>query len=177
MILIVSLCREKLSEYEFVKPIERILSKEEARFVTEHFTELSEKDILDSDRVIFTGTALKDFAYFEHSFSWLKGYNNPVLGICAGAQVIAKEFRTPFEERTLIGRYPVNVLHENPLIEKHTDAYFLVSRIPVLTKEFFPLAETEGIHSIFAHKKKPFFGVIFHPEVLNQDIILNFLNI
>ncbi len=177
MILLISICKERLSEYEFVRSLERLLKDHGCDFVVRNFKEVSEKDILDSEKVIFTGTALKDFDYFYHDFSWLRRYYNPVLGIGAGANVIAKEFRTPFEERTLIGKYPVNVLHENPLIERHTEAYFLISWVPILTKEFYPLTETEGITSMFVHKKKPFFGVVFHPEVLNKEIIINFLNL
>lgn len=176
MILLVSLCKERLSEYEFVRPLERILREHKLDFITTNFKELSEEEVLNSEKIIFTGTALMDFEYFEHSFSWLKKYCNPVLGICAGAQVIAKEFRTPFEEREIIGKHMVDVLHENPLIEKHTEAYFLITRVPVLTKEFLPLTNTEGVSSMFVHKKKPFFGVIFHPEVLNVEVIINFLN-
>ena len=177
MILLISLCKEKLSEYEFVRPVERILREHSMEFMTRNYREVSDEEILDSEKIIFTGTALKDNEYFEHGFSWLRGYHNPVLGISAGAQVIAKEFRTPFEERELIGKYPVDVLHENPLIEKHTKAYFLISRVPILTKEFYPLTGTEGITSMFVHKKRPFFGVVFYPEILNKEIIINFLNL
>ncbi len=177
MILLVSLCRERLSDYEFVRPLEKILGEQGCNFITKNFRELSEKEVLDSEKIIFAGTALKDFDYFQHDFSWLKRYYNPVLGICAGAQVIAKEFRAPFEERVLIGKYPVNVVHENPLIEKHTEAYFLVSQVPILTKEFYPFTNTEGVASMFIHRKKPFFGVVFHPEVLNKEIVINFLNL
>ena len=56
-----------------------------------HYTEVKEDDLESYDKIILCGTALKDNAYLEQmeAFSWMKDMKKPILGICAGMQVIS----------------------------------------------------------------------------------------
>ena len=38
------------------------------------------------------------------------------------------------------------------------------------------LAETNSIQAI-KHKEKPFYGIMFHPEVRNEEIVKNFISL
>ena len=60
MILIVNVCKEKLHYYEFIKPIEEILKKNEIKFVTKHYKDISKSDLKECEKIIICGTSLRD---------------------------------------------------------------------------------------------------------------------
>jgi len=89
-LLIISTCKEKLLELEFVKPIERILTQNNIPFTIKHYTKLTPKHLNNADKIIISGTSLNDEDYLNRleNFSWIKYFSKPILGICAGAQII-----------------------------------------------------------------------------------------
>jgi len=169
MILIISTCKEKLSEIEFVKPIENIVGK----CVTKHFTEVTPEDVGQASKIIIAGTALKDFDYLEGNFDWLKNTNKPILGICAGMQLIAQAHNIPVEDFVTIGPRKVEIITENTLAEGSFNAYFLHTKTG--TGDFQVLATTDGKACMIKHPNKDIYGVIFHPEVMNENIIRRFI--
>jgi len=170
MILIISTCSDELSELEFVKPLCEILGAK-----AKHYRMLTQKDLAKAEKIIISGTALKDFAYLDADWSWLKEIDKPVLGICAGMQVIAKAFGFPLEEHTAIGPRPVTIEQENPLAEGDFEAYFLHTKTGV--GDFDVLAASEDIPVMIKHPQKDIYGCIFHPEVMNEEILDNFSNL
>lgn len=45
MILLINTCKEKLHYYEFVKSIEDILKENKIKFFTQHYNEITDKDL------------------------------------------------------------------------------------------------------------------------------------
>ena len=175
MILIASTCKDPLSEYEFVKPIERIVQK-----CNEEYTVVSYREVKKGrwDKVIITGTALKDFDYIKYikNFLWLRESFIPVLGICAGSQIIAKIFGGKLEDYLIIGRKKIEILKENPLLPMgETYGYFIVSKVPRLNKQFEVIGRLNEIPVLFSVKNTNIYGAVFHPEVFNENLIINFL--
>ena len=168
MTLIISTCVEELSEPEFVTPLARIAGKCRVK----HFRSVSKEDIAKAERIIISGTALRDFAYLDSDWSWLKDVDVPVLGICAGMQVILKAFGVPLHDHAVIGPQPVEVVKENPLCEGTFSAYFLHTKTG---HGFEILAKSDGTPCIVKHPSKELYGCIFHPEVMNEDILTRFL--
>ena len=168
MILIINVCKDKLSESEFVRPLAMLIEDH----VIQHYTKVRLADRKAADKIIIAGTALKDFDYLEGKFSWLKKTKRPVLGICAGAQIIAKEFGYPLESFSLIGPQKVEIVGENRLAEGTFNAYFLNTKI---VNGCHPLAVSNGRSCMFRIPEKEIYGCLFHPEVLNEDIIRRFV--
>ncbi|RJQ22571.1 hypothetical protein C4580_00795 [Candidatus Woesearchaeota archaeon] len=169
MMLVISTCAEELSEREFVQPLSAIIPK--SRIV--HWSKVTQKDIAAASAIIISGTALADFAYLEGDWSWLKDCAAAVLGICAGAQVIAKVFGAELDKKTVIGVRPIQAVRENELVLEGASGYFLYTLEP--KGNFDVLARSDGAPCVFRIPGKDVFGCTFHPEVLNPDIIRRFL--
>ncbi len=168
MILIISTCKEQLSELEFVRPIAMLVKEH----LIKHYTKIRPEDIIAAEKIIITGTALKDFDYLQQDFTWLLDFNKPVLGICAGMQIIANAYGIPLENAITIGPQPVEVIKENKLASGQFNAYFLHTKTG--TGNFQTLATSNGKPCMIKHSEKEIYGCIFHPEVMNEDIIRRF---
>ena len=81
MILVVNICSDKLSELEFVKPIETVLQKTKIKFRILHYTKIPEEELIQVKKAIISSTALKDINYLLHTkeFSWLKNFKKPLI--------------------------------------------------------------------------------------------------
>jgi GMP synthase (glutamine-hydrolysing) len=117
MILIVNVCADRLSHLEFVKPIENLVQKTGAGFSVTHMLDLEADDVEKAEKTVICGTALKDFSYLDHldRFEWIKHSHKPVLGICAGMQIMMILFGGQILDRTRIGRSKVKIIRRNIL--------------------------------------------------------------
>jgi len=111
----------------------------------------------------------------------------PILGICAGHQFMARFYGGEVRPSTVpeFGKIDLMVLEKNdPLFEgvptksvvweSHND------EVTVVPKDFTVLAESENCKTqAMRHKKKPFYGLQFHPEVehteYGEQIFKNFI--
>lgn len=180
MILIVNLCLDRLSELEFVEPICKILEKVNSVFQVKYYLKVDSNELVNVDKIIICGTSLKDFEYLHHidAFNYLNGLGKPVLGICAGMQIIAKTFGCELLDRKIIGQQAVKIEKQNSLSSSwEFYSYFLVSKIVKVNSSFDVIATTGRIASIIKQKDQEIYGCLFHPEALNAELILNFCKI
>jgi GMP synthase-like glutamine amidotransferase len=179
MILIVNVCSEGFSYFEFVKPVEDIVRKAGLNSATRHYLSLNRRDISQAESVIICGTAMKDFGYLDkmEKFTWIKEIDKPVLGLCAGMQILGKLYDCRLLEKTKIGKYKVKIARKNSLTSKDEFySYFLNSKAVEPNENFETLGQSGNLTCILKHKLKGFSGCLFHPEVLNQEIIANFIS-
>ena len=179
MILLISTCKEKLHELEFVKPIEKILKENNKKFFTKHYSKLNWKgDLANADKIIICGTSLKDNEFLRHIqlFTWVTQIQKPVLGICAGMQIISLLFGVKIKEKTEIGFYKENFKKEFLGLKGEHEVYHLHNNYIILPKDFEKFT-TSKIPQAIKHKTKNIFGVLFHPEVRNKKIIENFIKL
>ncbi len=182
MILIINICKEEMHYYEFVKPVEDILIKAEQSFVTKRYTELTKKDLDSAHRIIITGTSLKDMSYSNpkniSKFKFLLSYNKPVLAICGGMQLLCMLYSCKLVKGQAIGLHNINFNAEFLKINGSREVYELhnmaIKDDAVLKKNFNIYSKTEYIQAV-KHKHFKHYGVLFHPEVRNKDLIVNFL--
>jgi GMP synthase-like glutamine amidotransferase len=181
MILIVDLAYRpgSLSAEEFVAPVEHIVRHEGFSTLIRHFAEIAPGDLDSADGVILCGTALKDSGYLERPerFAWLPPFPGPVLGICAGMQIIARTFGGVIHTGVAIGMAVQEVVAPDPLFagRDRFEAYELHSLSVVPPASFRVLAiSPSGVQAI-RHPDRPVYGVMFHPEVRNEWLIRRFL--
>ena len=120
---------------------------------------------------------------------FLEKANFPILGICAGHQFMARFFKGEVKPSRIpeFGKIELTVLKvKDPLFKKvpkksivwesHND------EVTILPKDFEILAESENCKiQAMKYKKKPFYGLQFHPEVehtqYGEQIFKNFIGI
>ena len=160
MILLINICKEKLHFYEFVKPVGDILVKNKIKGFIRHYTCLTKKDLAKAEKIIICGTSLKDNEFLDNikKFDWITDFPGPVLGICGGAHVIGLVLGYKLKKKTGIGLEEINFKKA-----------FLGS---LGKKQVYHLHNSKVLPETF--QKKNIFSVLFHPEVRNKEMILNF---
>jgi GMP synthase-like glutamine amidotransferase len=179
MILVVDMNSEvnSFGFFEFVRPILLIAEKLEKCSVKRYF-EVSEKDLKGCDKVILSGSALKNTATLSQiaQFKWLKDCGTPVLGICAGMQTISLVFGGRLVKCREIGMTEIVTLKKNLLFSSGFKAYTLHNYAIVPSAEFEMMAESAKCVQAIKHKRKELYGVLFHPEVRNKEVIQRFIH-
>jgi GMP synthase (glutamine-hydrolysing) len=170
---------------EFTRPLGKIVS--DAGFTSEtiEYKHCIHFDFETVEGIIMSGSPQGDDIVEHHLpfFQWLKAYENPVLGICAGHHITgflygAKLLRSEEPES---GDFPVEILEDDPLFsglpqkitvkQMHNDSISL-------PPGFELLATSKTCHNqIMKHSNKPLYTCQFHPEYYNKNLIQNFLKI
>jgi GMP synthase (glutamine-hydrolysing) len=179
MILIISTCKKPLHELEFVKPIENILKENKIKFFTKHYSKLNCRgDLEKADKIIICGTSLQDYDFLQsiNSFTWISESKKPILGICAGMQIISLLFGAKLKKKTEIGFYKEDFTKEFLSLKDEYEVYHLHNNYTTLPKQFNKFASSI-IPQAIKHKTKNIFGVLFHPEVRNKKLIEKFIEL
>lgn len=174
-ILLVSTCDNKLSEREFTTPISRIIGDNHE---TLHYTQCTSDNISQFNKIIICGTSLKDTSYIKNLDNFRKlfyDFEGSILGICSGMPIVCSIFGSKIIGNREIGMFEVEVLNKNPLCEKSFQAYNIHNYSVKDLENFTVLAKTDTTPQIVKHNSKDVFGISFHPEVRNENILLNYL--
>ena len=176
-ILLINTCKERLHYLEFVKPLEDILRKEKLDFYTKHYSKFEDKD-LKSDRIIICGTSLRDNFFLKdlEKFKWVNIYDRPILGICAGMQIISLLNKSNILYEKEIGFFKEDFVKEFLSLKGKNEVYHLHNNYTSPPQNFEDFTKSK-IPQAIKHKSKPIYGVLFHPEVRNKELILNFCKI
>ena len=162
---------------EFVMPVKRIAERLEPCSVV-HYSEITHLKPARCSRVIITGTALMDHESLEKGdFKWLETIQRPVLGICAGMQAIAKHFGSPMTRYPEIGMHKIQPVVRNRILRAEINAYLLHTVGVRPSRNFDVIAGSSRCAYAIKHREKEIYGVMFHPEVRNPEIIENFISL
>ncbi len=177
MILIISLCKHEFHELEFVQPIEDILKSQGEKFKTVHYKNLKKIDLKNCKKAIICGTSLKDDDYLQNigKFSWIKTFDKPLLGICAGMQIIGLNYRCSLKKFKHIGLLKINLKKSFFKSPKEFSSYNLRKFCLIVNKRDFEILASNKGAQIIKHKSKHLYGTLFHPEVRNKNIIEDFI--
>lgn len=170
---------------EFTNPIEKIVTESGFISVTIEYAGCLDFNFDTFNGVILTGSPQGDDIVEHHLpyFLWIKNFNKPVFGICAGHHITgylygSKILRSKEPES---GDFLVNIVKNNPLFvgmpetfrvkQMHNDSI-------TLPEDFELLATSRTCHNqLMKHRAKPFYTCQFHPEYYNHKLIKNFLSI
>lgn len=173
MIVIVDMtdARMPLLNQEFVDPIVRIVQTygHDTRVI--HHTQMNAD--INAGAYILSGTALKDDAYQNEDHSWLRQSKCPILGICAGMHALVTAYGGALVHYPNIGM--VTLEGATSLIADIQEVYALHTWSPQVPDGIDVIAYDVQGH-IQAIATGRCYGVLFHPEVRNPEVIHRFLD-
>ncbi|GBE19747.1 MAG TPA: hypothetical protein ENG87_04950 [Candidatus Pacearchaeota archaeon] len=177
IVLLIDMCKEDLHSLEFVRPIEEILIKEGRKYFVKKCSEIDDASLKKCSCVIISGTSLMDEDYLNYKdrFLFLKNFKKPVLGICAGMQIIAMIFSGKLAKSQEIGPQRIFFKRKFLGLEGDINVYSLHNYSVKNIKSFEVFAESEKSIQAFKHRDREIYGVMFHPESRNKKLIANFL--
>jgi GMP synthase (glutamine-hydrolysing) len=180
MILVVDMNwkRNSLAYNEFVLSIVSVIEGFDECEV-KHFLDIKPDKLNLYSKIVLSGTALKDHETLNQidKFNWIKKYDKPILGICAGMQTISLVFDVPLMNCLQIGMTEITTLKDNPLFQGDFKAYALHNYSVEPSPTFEALAKSAKCIQAIKHKQKNIYGVLFHPEVRNQEILKRFIQL
>ena len=139
MILITDLCyrKDSLSYYEYVNPVCEIIEDLGYEYEVMHYSELTGEIPEKYSSVIFCGTALKDNLFIEDLslMQSVRQYNKPVIGICAGMQVVASAYGGELRELKKIGMSRVRFSPGDPIFYEIPEEIIRSGEVGALAKE------------------------------------------
>lgn len=179
-ILLIDINFEKNSLFtlEFVKPILNIVKIVEKDITIIFYKNLTIKQIENFDKIIICGTGLKDTNYLDNlnKFEWISTTKKQILGICGGAQIIGKLFGANLIDKKEIGIIKIEKLQKNILFEEKNLLVYSLHKYSLINLDKFEIiARDKNSTQIIKVKDKEIYGILFHPEIKNKNIILNFI--
>jgi len=182
MNLIINICKEKLHYFEFVKPICDILDNNKISYFVKDYKRVGKADLEKASKVIICGTSLYDNEFIKNikKFKWIIDFDKPILGICGGMQIIGLLFGGKIGKESEIGFYNENFTREFFGLIGECEVYHLHNNYVDFSKlkefEVFCVGDL-GISQAIKHNEKDVYGVLFHPEVRNKDLIIKFCSL
>lgn len=172
-------------ERNFADPIKTALDGMDLVITMGEWQNLPDLDELNEfDAIIISASPRGDNGNFQERierFQWLKTVKTPVLGVCAGHQLIGTTFGGTLlqNQESEIGFLPVQVQVEDPLFAGH-EASFNVEQChndsTTLPEDFVLLVSSPKCKvQAMRHKEKPIFSLQWHAEISNPEIFRNFI--
>jgi GMP synthase (glutamine-hydrolysing) len=170
---------------EFSTNIERILEKYEALSITIHYREAPLFDFSKISGVIISGSPQGNDIAETHQahFQWLKDFQKPLIGICAGHHVLGCLFGAEYfyGKESESGLHSVEITSEDEIfrgLPTFLEVFQMHNDSISLPNNFIQLARSSACkNQAMRHVSKPLYTFQFHPEYLNHEIFSNFINI
>jgi GMP synthase (glutamine-hydrolysing) len=170
---------------EFAVPIEKIIQQCNVRSVFVEYVDCINFDFDSVDGAILTGSPQGDDIVEHHLpyFRWIKDFNKPLFGICAGHHVTAYLYgaRLLRNKEPESGNFMVDVIKADPILKGIPESFKVkqMHNDSVTLPTNFELLATSATckNQLMKHKHKPLYTSQFHPEYYNHDLLRNFIGL
>ena len=184
-LLLVDTCSTgALHSLEFVEPVVRSVQAAGARPKVIHYRDLHRGEKLHLETVvgiIICGSALGDneALKFLDSFQLVVESDVPVLGICQGMAILSAIFNSEISRREEIGLTKIVVEREDPVLgsPRQVTVYELHMITAGAPNGFAVLAGSPCCIQAYADYDSRTWGLLFHPEVRNKEMIHSFVRL
>lgn len=179
MILIINTAN-LISDERYAKPIKSLLPNSHIRHYMEldHLPSNTTKIVISGNSVFSANMSLREI---KSRFSWLDTFEGPVMGICAGQQIIAEYFGARLARHDARGLKKFVVKHRDKILKGVKDkfnGYVAHNFGAPLPEGFHILARANTAKAypeyLAKHNKKPIYILSFHPEFSEKQIVENF---
>ena len=170
---------------DFVNPIASILKNSQINSEIIDYADISNTNLDEYDGIILSASPRGNDIVDHHLpyYDWIKTCNKPILGICAGHQIIGKLFGSKLSrdvERE-VGEFGIVIDKDDPIFEGYEDKILVKQNHNdsiTLPEDFILLACSDRCRvQVMRHKSKAIYTTEFHAELLNKKLILNFIKI
>lgn len=172
---------------DFTDPILKISRDFQVKEEIIHWSDYNDLEEMNSfDGIIISASPKGDNENFYdrlRAFRWLKSCEKPVLGICAGHQLIGVTFGAELisDQEAEEGQVKINILNDSPLFKGLPETFFAEQHhndSVSLPFNFTLLASSEKcLVQAMKHKKLPIYSVQWHAEISNPELLGNFISI
>lgn len=170
---------------KFAAPIEEIVSDSGAQPHVIEYAASLKTDLQAFDGIILTGSPQGDDIVAHHApfYQWIKNYEKPVLGICAGHHITGYLYGAELlrSQEPESGDFEVALTRDDPLFKglPKTLTVRQMHNDSITLPDDFELLATSATcrNQLMKHKHKPLYTSQFHPEFYNQQLIQNFINL
>jgi GMP synthase (glutamine-hydrolysing) len=168
---------------EFTNPLEKIVADAGSDFLCIEYNQCDNFNLIEYDGVLLSGSPQGNniVEHHSHYFQWIKIFEKPILGICAGHHVtgflFGAEILRNVEPES--GDFVVEIVKRDPIFEGLSNT-FVVKQMhndSITLPENFDLLATSKtcMVQLMKHKQFPIYTCQFHPEYYNTQLIYNFL--
>lgn len=147
------------------------------------FTQLDQVDVSGFDAIILSGGGFIPVMGNDESFGreleMIRSTSVPLLGICLGFELICHAFNEDlvFRDNKRHGEFIIQTVQDNPLFSCSFSAYEAHRwYVPEVTGLDVLAVSSSGVEGV-KHPIRSVYGVQFHPEVSNLEVIKNFLRL
>lgn len=171
--------------WEFAEPIEKIVVETGSEPIFIEHADCLKFNFQNIDGAILTGSPQGNDIVEHHLpyFQWIKDFNKPILGICAGHHVTGFMFGSTLlrSQEPESGDFEIEIIKTDQLFTG-MPASFIVKQMHndsiTLPDEFELLATSKScFNQLMKHKKKTLYTCQFHPEFYNHELIRNFIKL
>lgn len=169
----------------FTTPIEQLITKCGSSSVLIEYADCLGFNFNDIDGAILTGSPQGDDIVAHHLpyFKWIKDFEKPLLGICAGHHITGFLYGATLlrSEEPEAGDFEITITKPDPLFTDMPNT-FTVKQMHndsvSLPADFELLASSETCtNQLMRHKQKPIYTCQFHPEFYNHTLFTNFIRL
>ncbi|MDA3930378.1 MAG: gamma-glutamyl-gamma-aminobutyrate hydrolase family protein [Prolixibacteraceae bacterium] len=170
---------------KFITPLEEISKEMSIHFDVLEYQKLSSQVVNKYDGVIISGSPQGDDIIESHQayFKWLKDFEKPILGICAGHHIVGYLFGAEIYRSKEIesGEIEINIIKKVSLFEGYKSKFkgIAMHNDSISVPDGFELIASTKTCMNEAMKKqdREWYTLQFHPEIQNHPIIINFINL